>query len=347
MAEQVDTLEVQAVPRARRPRRYVVGVLVALVVLVVVPAGFALYAALHLSSNLTRLDGVFDGLSDRPAVPASAAGATNILVVGTDRGTDLAATDAAVTDLARQAGRSDTLMLVHIGADRRAASVISIPRDTVVDLPGHGPDRISAAFAIGGPSLGVETVEHLTGVHIDHVAVIDWSRFGALVDAIGGISIDVPDTTVDPASGMTWAAGRQVLDGREAVAYVRQSEGLARGDLDRITRQHDVLRAVMADALAQEMRKNPVLLYGFLDTLTERLAVDSGWSESQMGSLAFSMRDFRSANIGYLTMPVVATRDGSGAETFRPDAEASPALWQAVAEDRLAQWAADHPGART
>lgn len=333
MEERADSRAEQAA--LGRRRRFVV-VVAALVVLVVVPVGVAGYAALHLSGNLTRVGEVFAGLSDRPAVPPSATGATNILVVGTDA-------DAGAIDLAREAGRSDTLMLVHVGADRQAASVVSIPRDTVVDVPGHGQQPISAAFSLGGPALGVETVEQLTGVRVDHFAVIDWSRFGALVDAVGGITIDIPDTVRDPASGVTWTAGRHVLDGREAVAYVRQSEGLPAGDLSRITRQHDVLRAVMADALEQEMRKNPVLLYRFLDTLTERLTVDSGWSDREMAALALSMRDFRSANIDYLTMPVVTGGDGSTADAVRPDGEASRALWQAVAEDRMAQWRAQQP----
>ena len=319
---------------ARRRRRIVV-VLAAVVVLVVVAVGVVGLGAFHLSGNLTRVDGVFAGLSGRPAVPSSAAGATNILVVGTDA-------DAGATDLARETGRSDTLMLVHVGADRQAASVVSIPRDTVVDVPGHGQQPISAAFALGGPALGVETVERLTGVRVDHLAVIDWSRFGALVDAMGGITLDIPDTVRDPASGVTWTAGRHVLNGREAVAYVRQSEGLPGGDLTRIARQHDVLRAVMADALEQEMRKNPVLLYRFLDTLTERLTVDSDWSDREMASLAWSMRDFRSANIDYLTMPVTPAGDGSAADAVRPDGEASRVLWQAVADDRMGEWRAQH-----
>lgn len=334
---------VRAHRRARLVVLTVVGLLLALPVVVLVAAGS------HLSGNLVRVEGVFDGLGGRPAVPIGAEGATNVLVVVTDRGTGPGGNETA-SELTGDVGRSDTLMVLHLDADRRVASVVSIPRDTLVDVPGHGRRAISAAFELGGPRLGVQTVEALTGVRVDHLAVVDWSRFGALVDAVGGIHVDVAAANRDPASGLAWEAGRNVLDGAGAVAFVRQTAGLPGGDLDRIARQHAVLAAVMADALHQEMRKDPLLLYRFLDTLTEHLAIDADWSLPDMGSLAFSMRNFRSAQISYLTMPVVPVgatgADGGGAQ-FQPDGEASRTLWDAVAHDRVAEWTAEHPDALT
>jgi LCP family protein required for cell wall assembly len=328
---------------AGRPRRRRYLVLTALLLLVAVPAAVGVYAVVHLETNLSRLEGVFEGLPNRP--PAGAPGATNILVLGTDRGPDLAATSGA-GDLGREAARSDTVMLVHLDADRHAASVVSIPRDTRVEVPGHGTDRIGAAFTLGGTRLGVETVEHLTGVRVDHVAVVDWSRFGALVDAVGGINVGLATTVRDPDSGLTWPAGQVVLDGPAAVRFVRQTAGLPGGELDRIARQHAVLRALAADALHQEMRKEPLLLYRVLDTMSEDLAVDTGWSAREMATLGFSMRDLRSAQISYVTMPVVAQRPAAGSALV-PEKEASRQLWDALSRDRVGAWEAQHPDAIT
>ena len=326
-------------PPSRSHRRRWVLVLAAVLVLVV-PLGLATAVGYHLSANLTRVDGVFEGRTDRPTTSPRADGATNILVVATDAGA--VAPTGAGTPLA-EAADSDTLMLLHLDAARRAATVVSIPRDTVVEVPGHGEDRLGAAFALGGPRLAVETVEHLTGVRVDHLAIIDWSRFGALVDAAGGITVDVPKTVVDPASGITWTQGRHRLDGPQAVQYVRQAEGLPEGELGRIARQHLILRATMEEALQQEMRKQPWLLYRFLDTVTRNLAVDDTWSVLDMGALVVSLRDFRSAHIAFLTMPVDAVPGEDGEVGVRPAVPQDRALWRALAEDRMDEWLAGHP----
>ncbi len=235
-------------------------------------------------------------------------------------------------------------MLIHIDSQRRTAAVISIPANTWVEVPAHGMNPVGSAYSKGGARLAVESVERLTQVRVDHVAVIDWARFGALVDAVGGITVTVPATARDPASGATWKRGSHVLDGTEAVEYITQRDGLSQGELDRVARQHAVLREVMENALHQEMRKEPWMLYGFLDTVSLHLGVDEGWSTPEMIGLVFSMRDFRSARISYLTMPVAGgDRLGAGSEDRVLPQEGSPALWRAVGEDRLGTWVEQNP----
>ena len=297
-------------PRPRRRRRGVralLGALVCLLVLGSIPLGIAIYVQHRLSSNISRIAGVFDGLTDRPARPPGPAGeALNILVLGTDRRSDVATTGSAARAASWIPGaqRSDTVMVLHISADRRSASIVSIPRDTWVLVPGYGMNKINAAFSLSGPSLAIQTVELLTGVRIDHLAVIDWDGFEALVDSVGGIEVTVPETVTDSARDVRWSAGVHHLDGAAALAYVGQRYGLPNGDLDRVARQQVVLRTLLQASLHQEMRTDPRMLYDFLDTVTRHLSVDDDWSTRDLVRLALSMRDFRSGDLTYLTMPV-------------------------------------------
>jgi LCP family protein required for cell wall assembly len=337
--------------RSRRKRRsplvkVVLWLLVCLFVLGAVPVGAVLYVGWHLDHNVHRIPGAFDGLTNRPAKPTtgSAAHAVNILLLGTDRRSDVPTTgdDAAAPAWVPGAQRSDTIMIVHISGDRQTASVISIPRDSWVPIPGHGYGKINAAFSYGGPSLAVETVEQLTGVRIDHLAVIDWDGFIALTDAVGGVDVDVPTTVYDSARNITWTAGRHHLDGAQALNYVGQRYGLPGGDLDRVARQQAFLRSLMQTALHQKMRKDPKMLYDFLDTVTQHLSVDSGWSISSMAKLVASLRDLRSANIGYLTAPVAGFGQEGDQSVVDLAQKADRQLWQAVSEDRMQQWSAIH-----
>ncbi len=111
-------------------------------------------------------------------------------------------------------------MILHVNADRDGASLVSIPRDSWVDVPGYGYNKINAAFSLAGPSLAIETVENLTGVRIDHLAVVDWAGFQSLIDTVGGVTVTVPRTIEDPHNHVVWTKGRQTLNGDQALLYV-------------------------------------------------------------------------------------------------------------------------------
>ena len=122
-------------------------------------------------------------------------------------------------------------MIARLNPDRTVAAVASIPRDSWVDIPGHGHDKINAAYSFGGPSLLVATVENLTQIRIDHFAVIDFAGFRSMVDAVGGIDVGIDAPT--SSDGVAFHQGVNHLDGRAALAYVRQRYGLIGGDFDR------------------------------------------------------------------------------------------------------------------
>lgn len=336
-------------PRRRHPvRNVLLGMTVCVLAVVLVLAGSVLYLQHKLSSQITRIDDVFTGIGTRPAKPThgQAAQAINILLMGTDRRSAQQTTGsaAAAPEWVPGAQRTDTLMVLHIDGDRRGAAVISIPRDSWVVVPGHGANKINAAFSFKGPALAVQTVENLTGLRIDHLAVIDWAGFSKLTDALGGVTLDIPETVHDSYRNITWTAGRHRLNGKEALNYVGQRAGLPGGDFDRIHRQQYFLRTLLDDALHQELVRQPRQVYALLDTLTKNLSVDRGWSIGAMRELAISLRNLRSADIGYLTVPVSGTGMEGPQSVVYLDRAAGDELWSAVREDRVADWLVANPG---
>jgi LCP family protein required for cell wall assembly len=339
---------VEVVTRRRHPvRNAMLGLLACVTLLATLLGSGVLYIEHRLTRDIDRIDGVFDGLEHRPAVPAQGADAVNILLVGTVRHSDVGTSGMGAAAPLRTPGAqlTDTLMLVHIDGSRRAATVVSIPRDAWVEVPGHGMAKINAAFSYGGPSLAVATVEALTDVRIDHLAVIDWEGFRELTDAVGGVTVTVRRTVHDTARGITWTAGRHTLDGQQALDYVGQRYGLPRGELDRVRRQQTFLRELMADSLHTQMRTSPSMILDFVDPVTRNLSVDAEWSAHDMAILALSLRNLRTADIRYVTAPVAGLgREGQQSVVHLSQARCA-ALWQALRSDQLAEWAGDHPEA--
>ena len=177
---------------------------------------------------------------------------TTTLLMGTDHADRADRADA---------NRSDSIMLVRTDPGRGRTSFLSIPRDLRVDVPGRGSAKINAAFQLGGPDLAVRTVRGFTGLTINHVVVVDFRDFEQLIDALGGVTIDVPEPIVSnrfdcPYStrercerwgGWRFAPGEQTMGGRRALVYSRIRENRlnpAENDLSRGERQQQVVRAI-------------------------------------------------------------------------------------------------------
>jgi LCP family protein required for cell wall assembly len=240
-------------------------------------------------------------------------------------------------------------MLVHIPAHRQSAQVVSIPRDSWVKVPTYPGDvggraKINASFSWGGPALAVRTVQDLTSLHIDHVAMIDWNGFKDLVDVVGGVRIYIPNTFTDDAQHVTWTKGWHDFNGYQALQYVRTRHGLVDGDLGRIQRQQNFLRTVMAAVLSRGPFSNPITLAKIIGTFSEFIQVDSTWSTGDLRTLGFAMRNVGSSGVTFTTAPVARLDVVDGQDIVRLNPSKSQALFKALNAGKLGQYVANNPG---
>jgi LCP family protein required for cell wall assembly len=343
----------EGAPARRRGRR---ALLVALsLVLVLAVGGGAVVWALQnrLVENIESLGDPFADLPDRPpAATPDAAGegeqpgdapvserALNILVVGSD--SRISAGDPSQWEVGAQ--RTDAIMLVHLPAARDSAYAMSIPRDTWVDIPGHGQAKINAAFSFGGPTLLIQTIEQLTQVRIDHFAVTDFESFQAITDELGGVRITLKE---DLYSGDRFVlpAGEHLMTGDEALVYVRQRKGLARGDFDRVQRQQAWMRAIFARMRNEQTLQNPAELVPFLDAVTRSISADDGLTREVLRDLVDRAWNIGSNDVGFFTVPIAGTgRSVDGQSIVNLDRPAFDELMAAVAADDVAGYLAAHP----
>ncbi len=322
-------------PRRRRGlRRFLVacGVLVALLVLVV--GGGLWYLTDRYAGNVDRVAGVFGGLDEgsrpAPATPAQPAGAEPVtfLLVGTD------SRESADEGIAA-GGRSDAIMIARISGDREHAQLVSIPRDSWVDVPGYGRNKINAAYAFGGPSLLVQTVEQLTGVRIDHYVAIDFEGIVQVTDDLGGVDIVVAETTSN--GPYTFPAGVNHLDGDQARWYLGQRYGLAGGDFDRVRRQQQFLEVVFAKTFSSGTLTDPGRLDGALLAVTSAVAVDDTLGNTDLLGMAYSLRGLRPEDVDSFTAPVLGTGMEGPASVVYLDAVTGERMWGYLRSDSLAQ----------
>lgn len=318
--------------RSRRLRRALVAIGVGVLLIVLLVAGGAWYMTNRYAGNLDRVD-AFAGLEEaqRPAEatagPAGQAPLT-FLVVGSD-------TRADVPEGEAPDGRSDVMMLVRFTGDRQNAQVISLPRDAWVSVPGAGMSKLNAAYAWGGPGLLIQSVEALTGVRIDHYAAIDFEGFVEMTDALGGVDVQVAETTSN--GPYTYEAGLNHLDGEEALYYVRQRYGLEGGDFDRVKRQQEYLRSIFAKVTEQNLLSDMGSLDGFLVALTDAMTVDEKLGNTALLDMAYDLRSLRTGAVTFLTAPVAGTgREGAQSVVYLDEAR-SEQMWQYLRTDSLTE----------
>jgi LCP family protein required for cell wall assembly len=198
-------------------------------------------------------------------------------------------------------GRSDVLMVMHLSADRKSAYMVSFPRDMYVPIPGHGKNKINAAFAFGGPSLTVRTLEGLLDTRMDHVALIDFEGFINLTEELDGVNVYNKHASV--SGGYNFPVGDVTLKGPQALAYVRERKQLPRGDLDRAERQRVVLQAILAKGLAKETITNPAKFVSFARGVAQHVTVDDQLTESELRKTALSLR-LRPKDVHMLQAPI-------------------------------------------
>lgn len=329
-----------AEPRVLSPWRGVWKVLlVSVTVLVVLVAGAAatIYGAVnYYLSSVHRIGNPFESIPavQRPPRAAGLAGKdVTFLVGGLDTRSAVPTTGSSAQTVIR--GRTDTLMLVHLLAGGRGAYVVSIPRDSWVPIPGRGDGKVNWAYFFGGPSLAVRTVEALTHVRIDHVAVVDWAGFRAVTDALGGVTINIPVKSYDPANHVIWTAGVHHLDGRQALLYVRDRYGLPGGDFDRELRQQAFLRAVFLELHHQAELSDPLHVNSLVHALTKAVSVDSTLGLTQITHLVPMLRGLNISNIVFATVPYKGTGWAGSQSVVWLNRSLDAGFWHAFEYDTL------------
>ena len=315
-------------------RRALIGA--GLVLTLVATIGLA--TVLHLNDNISRVD-IAAGSGDRPA---DVDGDLNILVIGSDTRDGLG-TDDYGTDTAEGGARSDTNLLVHISEDRTSASVISIPRDSMTKAPADCDDPESTVsdgemrrwndnFNEGGPACLVKTLEGLTGIFVDHVSVIDFSGFQDMVDGLDGVDVCLPEPVEDKDAKISLPAGKQRLDGEDALGYVRMRKSLGDGsDLQRIERQQTFMASMAQEATRTSLLVRPDKLYAFLDAATRSMTADDDLGLQRMLSIARSVKGLEMDELVFATVPTEPYPADINRVQWR--AEAADELWAAVRDD--------------
>ncbi|MDD1476644.1 LCP family protein [Arthrobacter sp. H16F315] len=331
----------------KRGRRILLGVLLALVLAVPGSMGAYVFSMAQIFASQTReIKNAFPAEAVRvraQAVPAGSAKPINILVMGSDSrdASGGAAAEAAAGAPSNQ--RSDTLMLVHIPADRAHIYSISIMRDLWTTIPGHGEAKINAALAFGGVPLVVQTVESLLQQRIDQVVRIDFEGFQGLVDAIGGVTVDVkvPFTGTRAKSEYVFNAGPNTLDGARALAFVRERYAFADGDYQRVRNQQLLLAAVIGKTLDAGTVQRPLTLEHALSAVAPFVSVAPALDLVEAGRLAVSLRDVHRQDIAMFTLPTAGTgTSADGQSIVLPDPSAIEEIKAALSNDRLGDYVA-------
>ncbi len=290
-------------------RRIVVGAVVVLVAWLL----FMVWVPFSAWGNVHRVNADPSG-----ARPAGSKGYDYVLVGSDSRqGLTPAQQKLLNTGSVKDAGglRTDSIIMVHVPSGDGKPAMISLPRDSYVPIPGHGRNKINAAFSIGGPKLLVETIEQVTGVRIDGFVEIGFGGFASVVDSLNGVDICVKRNMKDAYAGINLKAGCQTLGGPNALGYVRARYSDPLGDIGRQTRQREFLAAIMHKALSPATVLIPWRYYGFANSAGAGLTVGQDVSMRDVTRVLQAMRAVSNGDGLSLTVPIsnpgLATSVGS------------------------------------
>ena len=242
--------------------------------------------------------------------------------------------------------RSDTIMMVHVSADRSKAAIISIPRDSYVDIPAGGTwkggkNKINAAFAFGGSALAAKTITQLTGVQFDGAMIANFAGIRNMVDAVGGVNVCIDRRIKSTFSSKVWAVGCHDMGGAEAEEFMRQRKNLPDGDFGRMQDQQLVVKSIIQKVSSNGLLTNPLQLDKLLMTAAQTLTIDKSLNLQQ---LAMSVKGISYDAVQFAQVPHgnpdLKTAAGSSVQL---DAEKSQSMFEAIRTDTIDQWITAHP----
>jgi LCP family protein required for cell wall assembly len=350
-------------PRRGRARKVLKWTAITMASVVLLGAGGVYADYLYLNHRIKHDCSLSDCIVDqgsRPPKAADAIKAQNFVLIGSDTRAGKSGKGTGGSNV--QGARSDTTILMHISANNSGATLISIPRDSYVQIPSCvvGPNhkmsapemnKFNAAFSIGseydnkyGPACTAHTIETLTGIHIDHFAVVDFAGFQSMVSALGGVKMCVAHPLVDPVvddngayhgSGLNLPAGPSVeINGFQALALMRARYALdGGGDLPRIKRQQQFIGAMIRKATSTGLLIDPPKLQSFLKAATGAISTD-GFGLGTMHTLASALHNVGAGGVRLLTVPNLATYPGMPYGDVEWDPSKAPELWNAIKHDQ-------------
>jgi LCP family protein required for cell wall assembly len=285
-----------------RPRR-LLAILAGLVVLIVL-AAVAVYFSVN--SKLTKADVL---------VPAQLTSAgSNWLITGSDSRAGLTRAQEAQLALGHDitGNRSDTILILHVPANGTRPTLVSLPRDSYVNIPGHGYNKLNAAYALGGPKLLVRTVQSATGLPISHYMGIGFGGLVGVVNDVGGVQMCLKAPMKDPKAGLNLKAGCQVLNGDQALGFVR-TRAFAEGDLQREQDQRLLIKAILSKMTSAGTLANPFAIVPAANGAASAITIDQGTGLTQLISVAFALRNPVTTTVP-VANPGLSTSVGSAVE---------------------------------
>ncbi|WP_256105646.1 LCP family protein [Streptomyces sp. ODS05-4] len=344
MAEQGKSSRIRATGRRRRPpgkgrRAARIAAWSAAGVVLVGGCGVG-YAYYTLNGNIDSVDiNAALGGDSRPQDVDD--GSMDLLVLGSD------SRAGANGDYGRDEGaaRSDTAMIVHLYEGHRKASVVSVPRDTIVQRPdckaadgstvsGQRHAMFNTAFEAGGPACAVKTVEGMSGIRMDHFMQVDFTGFKKLIDDLGGVEVTTTKPIEDESSHLDLAAGTHTLNGEQSLGLVRTRKGVGDGsDLGRIQLQQAFMKAFIEQATSVGVFGNPKKLWDLADTATKTITPDSELDGvKELSDFAGSLKDLGPDDVHMVTLPV--QYDPADPNRVIPLEKQTAQVWQALRADR-------------
>lgn len=306
--------------RTSWPRRVIIGLLIAVGLVV----GYGLLLVALVLSLVDRVDSTPTG--ERP----SDGRGTTWLLVGSDSRDSLTPEEQAELSTGGGGSRlADTIMLLYT-APGSPATLVSIPRDSYVDVPGYGMQKINAAYAFGGAPLLRQTVEQATGIHTDGYVEIGFDGFNRVVDAVGGVEVCLDEPLVDPRAGLDLPAGCQTLDGAQSLGYVRTRYTDPNGDLGRVERQREFLAALADQAVSVSVLANPFRSIPFAAAVGDALTLDDSMGIISTSRFGLTLvRAVGSSGVS-ITVPIGGYADTNVGSVVLWDQAGADALWAAM-----------------
>jgi LCP family protein required for cell wall assembly len=293
----------------RHPVLSILGILATLTITFVSIGAYAAYRGLYDSIHHVVITS--GELGKRPP---KLNGSENILIIGSDSRHGIHGYGKGIGG-----SRSDTSMLLHIPPTHNGAIVISFPRDTMVpiyqcanDGQGHhgqqaqpgGLEQLNWTFSYGGPACLWKTLEQVTRIHIDHFVEVDFSGFKSIVNDVGGVPVCLPFAIKDHASKLNLPAGKSVVHGDQALAFVRERHIGLGSDLQRINRQQIFLASLAQKIKQSSSLTNPAHLYTMVHDIASSLTTDSGLSLTNMYAIANSLKGLSPRALQFITAPI-------------------------------------------